>query len=68
MTNDKCPLSDERIDALEDLVVWKDMYSGDLDWNSVGAALRQAAIEAYKIGHEEGYQAATQFIASGKTE
>ena len=56
MTNDKCPLSDERLGALEGLVVWKDMYSGDLDWDSVCAALRQAAIEAYKIGHEKGYQ------------
>ena len=63
MTDDKCPLDEKRLNDLADQV--RDgVY--EIDRNSVRAALRQAAIEAYKIGHEEGYQCATEFVAGGE--
>ena len=67
MTDDKCPLSKERLEELE-ANCWGTGDNGGAEAYEylIIEALRQAAVEAYKIGHEEGYQAATEFIATGE--
>ena len=59
------PLVNSRLDELVEECA-NVMNLGEGQKASLRDFLQVAAREGYKIGHEEGYQCATEFVASGE--